>query len=651
MRPRHPRAALRSEQAGRPAARAAAAAAEPRDPLTVRLGLILVLAFVGIALLAGLVAFLFAGTSARVLHQVEELRQGGIAQVNAATGMRLALESSQQAAQALLAERYRAQVEASHESEWGAARDIDRAAIRDSLQEFARELDSSWQATRTAAALARRYGDSAEAERELNRLSDSLRAIESEFKVYSNQIDRFVHLARYHPSEQVREHVDDVLRPQYRQKMLPLIRAYEDEAKSGLAADAGEIEAALSAGNRRNRALAGVALAGAILLGLVLARWISHPLGRLSEAAHRVGKGDLETPIEVRSGTEIGVLAESFRRMVGDLRESTVSRAFLDKILQSMREMVLVSDADDRLSLVNRVAVEELGYTEDELLGRRFGELVEETGDAVSDAGDGSPPGPVETSLLTADGRRLPVAVSTSVLRDDAGRLEGVVRVAQNVSERRQAETDLRRSLAEKEELLKEVHHRVKNNLQIISSLLNLQEGDAAPADTERRFRESQNRIRSMALIHELLYRSDDLTRIDFAEYLERLVHHVVRSYGGAGQSVRTVLEVDPEPMSLDCAIPCGLIVTELVANAVEHAFPGRQGTVAVRFTAANGRHRLSVADDGVGLPAEVDPATADTLGLRLVAALARQLGGELERTTGEGTELAVTYDPRTAAG
>lgn len=609
-----------------------------------RLGLLLLTAFVGIALLVGLVAFLYGGTSSKVLHQVEDLRQSSIEQVRAATGMRLALQSSQLAAQELLAGRYRDQVEASHESEWGVAADIDRESIRDSLQDFENELERSWTAIRAAEAIARRWGDAAQAESESVRLSARARALEASYKVYAERIDRFVHLGRYHPSEQVQEYFDDVLEPQYSGTMVPSIREFEDEAKVGLADAARQIEVALAAGNRRNLGIAAAALVAAILLGLLIARSISVPLTSLRAAALRVGKGDLDTPLDVDTGNEIGVLAEAFQQMIDDLRESTVSRAYLDKILQSMKELLIVTDSEDRIRTVNRLLLDELGYEEGELCGRPFAEISESV-----ESGDDTAAEPAELALVAADGSRLSVTVSSAVLEDDAGRVEGIVRVAQNVSDRRRAEAELRQSLAEKEALLKEVHHRVKNNLQIISSLLNLQEEELEDPLTERRFRESQNRIRSMALIHELLYRSEDLTRIDFADYLDQLVHHVVRSYGPAGQGVRPVLSVEPETMDLDCAIPCGLIVTELVANAIEHAFPERGGSVAVSFRTENGRHRLSVADDGIGLPPEIDPQRSDSLGLKLVAALARQLGGELELAVDRGTEFSITYDPRRA--
>ena len=630
--------------AGAPAAAHAASIAAGK---TVRLGLILLVSFIGMALLVGLVAFLYDGTASRVLHQVEDLRQSSIEQVRAATGMRLALQSSQLAAQELLARRYRDQVEASHESEWGVAADIDRESIRDSLKDFEQEVDRSWAAGRAAESIARSWDDASLAAEEFLRISARIRALEADYQVYSERIERFVHLGRYHPSEQVQEYFDDVLEPHYRETMVPSIRAFEDEAKAGLTDAAASIETALAVGNRRNLAIAVAALGAAILLGLLIARSISVPLGELREAALRVGKGDLDTPIEVRTDNEIGVLSEAFQQMVDDLKETTVSRAYLDKILRSMKELLIVCDAEDRIRRVNPSVLEELGYSEADLLGRRFDEVAElESGEPAESAAEVR-----EMDLVAADGRRLPVTVSTALLEDESGRLEGIVRVAQDVSDRRRAEAELRHSLAEKEALLKEVHHRVKNNLQIISSLLNLQEGELEDTLTERRFRESQNRIRSMALIHELLYRSEDLTRIDLAEYLDQLVHHVVRSYGPAGQAVRADLSIEPGAVDLDSAIPCGLIVTELVANAIEHAFPEGGGSVAVSFRTENGCHRLAVADDGVGLPPEIDPERSDSLGLKLVTALARQLGGELELSVDRGTEFAVTYDPRGAAG
>jgi len=204
---------------------------------------------------------------------------------------------------------------------------------------------------------------------------------------------------------------------------------------------------------------------------------------------------------------------------------------------------------------------------------------------------------------------------------------------------------ELQASLAEKELLLKEVHHRVKNNLQIISSLLNLQAQQTEDADVVRRLIESQGRIRAMALIHEQLYQSEDLARIDFAKYVDRLAHQLGSSLGTPAQGVAVRVEIDEIPVPLDLAIPCGMIVNELVTNAIEHAFPdGRGGEVRVDFARRDQRYELEVADTGIGMPAGAAERTG-SLGLKVVDALVRQLQGKLEIESAEGTIVRVHFE------
>jgi len=199
--------------------------------------------------------------------------------------------------------------------------------------------------------------------------------------------------------------------------------------------------------------------------------------------------------------------------------------------------------------------------------------------------------------------------------------------------QRRQAEEDLTRSLKEKEILLGEIHHRVKNNIQIMSSLLRLQTADLKDAAWQERIQEYQNRIRSMALIHEKLYRAQDFSRIDFKEYTQNLVRHLIQSYGLDSQSIRLDLELENVFLDIDKAVPLGLIINELVTNAIKYAFPGnRMGEIRVALRSLEGgRFSLTVADTGVGLPAELDLLRPETLGLQLVHDLTAQLGGELE--------------------
>ena len=210
-------------------------------------------------------------------------------------------------------------------------------------------------------------------------------------------------------------------------------------------------------------------------------------------------------------------------------------------------------------------------------------------------------------------------------------------------------------SLGEKESLLQEVHHRVKNNLQLISSLLSLQASRIADPAVAELFVESRNRVRSMALVHENLYRAGNFARVPMAAHIVKLCDQLRRAYGVDDQRVSVVVRVDDIQLSLGRAVSCGLIVNELVSNALKHAFPGeRRGELRIRMQATSeGRVALSVSDDGVGLPAGLFVTDADTLGLQLVDDLTQQLHGRLETHRGDdhgggGASFVVTFDTDT---
>ncbi len=209
---------------------------------------------------------------------------------------------------------------------------------------------------------------------------------------------------------------------------------------------------------------------------------------------------------------------------------------------------------------------------------------------------------------------------------------KGVVIAHTDITARKRIEEDLRESLEEKVALLKEVHHRVKNNLQIVASLLNLQANRVPDRKVVDVLIDTRNRVRSIGLLHEVLYRSGNLAQINFPAYVRELCSQLLRSFGQAAAGVRLEESVAPVDLPLEQAVPCGLIISELVSNALKHAFPdGRPGRVMVEFDQDEGqRLLLRVRDNGVGLPPDFDPADTSTLGLQLVANLAGQLGGEM---------------------
>jgi two-component sensor histidine kinase len=211
------------------------------------------------------------------------------------------------------------------------------------------------------------------------------------------------------------------------------------------------------------------------------------------------------------------------------------------------------------------------------------------------------------------------------------------------------AEDRLRTSLAEKEVLLKEIHHRVKNNLQVVSSLLGLQAGAVQDPAVLALFEEGKNRIASMALVHEELYRSEDLSRVGLRQYLDKLVRRLAGSLAGSA-AVDLVLDLDHIQLNVDTAIPCGLLVNELVTNALKHGLAGRAAMrLEVRTRLDQGRVFLRVADDGPGFPAQLDFRNTESLGMQLVVHLAEQLQGELDLEPGPGCAFSLAFPLRKA--
>ena len=252
-----------------------------------------------------------------------------------------------------------------------------------------------------------------------------------------------------------------------------------------------------------------------------------------------------------------------------------------------------------------------------------------------------------EFDLVFDDGTTRHLLSYGTPLMDEQSRPRGAVHVLVDITERKQAEEQLHKSLAEKEAMLKEIHHRVKNNLQVISSLVSLQ----ADTLTDERIREELNdvrdRVRSMALIHEKLYQARDLAQLDFADYATSLMHTLWRSHSALAKNVSLNLAVEPVSISIETAVPCGLILNELAGNALKHAFPNNSsGEVEVGFgiDPATKMVCLRVRDNGVGLPAGFDWSQSEALGLQLVKILAGQLRGTVETETGPGTEFKIIF-------
>jgi PAS domain S-box-containing protein len=320
-------------------------------------------------------------------------------------------------------------------------------------------------------------------------------------------------------------------------------------------------------------------------------------------------------------------------------------------VTEALNDAVFTLDAEARFAFGNAAGERLTGYRLEELLGRSFMDLVApqdlpELVDRFKRAIAGEVISPhVRAEMIRKDGSRVPIELSMANLVLD-GRIIGRVGVARDITDRRLAEEQIRTSLQEKEVLLKEIHHRVKNNLQIISSLLNLQSKYIGDPQALQMFIDSQNRVKSMALIHEILFQSRDIAKIDFSEYIKNISAHLFRSYGAYSKKIGLVINVKDIMLDVDTAIPCGLIVTELVSNSLKYAFiDGREGSIYIELSSDNHESlTLIVCDNGLGLPIHVDLQNMDSLGLKLVAALANQLAGTVQLDRSYGTTFRITF-------
>ncbi|MCX7877302.1 MAG: PAS domain S-box protein [Ignavibacteria bacterium] len=227
------------------------------------------------------------------------------------------------------------------------------------------------------------------------------------------------------------------------------------------------------------------------------------------------------------------------------------------------------------------------------------------------------------------------------------GKLVRIWGVQRDITEKKKSEESLKRSLQEKEILLKEIHHRVKNNLQIVASLLKLQASYVRDENVKQLFRESQNRVHSMSLIHQKLYQTKNISRIKFKDYLENVITHLQHSFGILQDRVKIQINVNDIVMPIDNAIPCGLIINELVSNSFKYAFPNeRKGNIFINaaYDDINDRYWLTVRDDGIGLTEEVNLKESTTFGLQLVSTLVSQMDGSIEVFSKNGTEYRITF-------
>ena len=317
-------------------------------------------------------------------------------------------------------------------------------------------------------------------------------------------------------------------------------------------------------------------------------------------------------------------------------------------IINNSSDLIRILDKDCNIVFDSPSSTRILGYPEGSLVGTNPLDIIhpDDRAQVKSDLEEvyknKNPGTPSEFRILKSDGTYLPVE-SLAQNMFNVPSVKGIVVTTHPIKQRKEMENAIKSSLHEKEILLKEIHHRVKNNMQIISSLLNLQKEYVDDLEAINVLQESQNRVKTMSIIHEKLYQADDLTHINIQEYVEKLTNDLMYSY--AATNVKPFIDIKNIKMNIETALPCGLIISELVSNSLKYAYSNDDNNeLKISIKKYGDLFELIISDNGVGLPENLDFENTESLGLQLVNNLVGQLDGEIKLNKNQGTEFKIVF-------
>ncbi len=420
-----------------------------------------------------------------------------------------------------------------------------------------------------------------------------------------------------------------------------------------------------------------IIVAAILITNLLITRFfLFNPIKKLERSASKIAQGDLDTPIDISATDEIGELAKVFNHMIQNIKEVTASRDELNDEIhrrlsseQALRQerdraqnyldiagvIIIAIDMNQNVMLINKKGCEVLGLPEEKILGCNWFETflpvaiqgtVKETFNQIINSKI-NPVEYYENEIVSCSGKTHLIAWHNTMLKDKMGKVLGTLSSGEDITERKKSEVQLVSSLKEKEILLKEIHHRVKNNMQMIQSLFNLQADKIKEDELKIPFIESNSRIKVMALVHENLYQSDSLSKINLNRYFSDLTGQILHAYGTPEKEIDLALDVEPMNFDIDKIIACGLIVNELMTNSMKYAFVDKQeGKITLTLRQIGSESvELIISDNGSGLPMGFDVEQAESLGLRLVQILVEsQLDATLKVDQKEGLTYAIQF-------
>jgi PAS domain S-box-containing protein len=331
-------------------------------------------------------------------------------------------------------------------------------------------------------------------------------------------------------------------------------------------------------------------------------------------------------------------------------------REFSDAVLESVPGLLYLYDDQGKLRRWNRQHETLTGYSAEELAGMNLLDWFRHDERSMADVREGiertfrEGHGSTEGNLITKSGKVIPFYFTATTL--DLKGHTYFTGIGIDITDRKKAESAIQASLDEKVVLLREIHHRVKNNLQIIISLVNLQMRQSEDPEVRQIMAETQNRVRAMSLVHEKLYGSESLSRIDFGDYTRYLAKQLSSFFGSDSMKVRLDISLGRIMVDINTAVPLGLIMNELISNSLKHAFPGgREGTIAISGTVDNNVITFVVRDNGIGIPEDLDWKNTPSLGMHLITRLVEQVDGTITLDRNEGTEFTLTVKRGQSSG
>jgi PAS domain S-box-containing protein len=336
---------------------------------------------------------------------------------------------------------------------------------------------------------------------------------------------------------------------------------------------------------------------------------------------------------------------------ISDRKQNEQAAQRLAAIVESSSDAIISKDLNGIITTWNHGAMRLFGYAASEIVGEPITVLIppehrHEEQLILGRLCCGQPIEHYETVRRHKDGSLIDISLTVSPIKDARGIIIGASKIARGISDRKDREQRIREALQEKNVLLSEIHHRVKNNLQIVHGLLALQNERIKDPLVLSMLRDGQNRIRSMALIHQTLYESHDFSGVDFRDFLDALLPTLISSYGVDPARISLRVNAVAVLLPINSAIPCGLVVNELISNALKHAFPGAQrGEITVELgNGGDGKIILSVSDNGIGISDAVDVDQSATLGLQLVNLLSQQLNADLHVRRSNPTRFELRF-------